>query len=157
MAVDYEAVSNWLLSLLQQASFGAPVNGRVGWQNNGSAQRRLMTFEKVGVDQQPAMFLVAHDQEVMQTGRGIPAKRVIPYSVVCYFRAEAGDVGDTSLNTLLAALEGVLAPYGADVPENVNTLNQQVYRCWIRGKVYRDPGDLDNQGMLVVPVEVMVP
>jgi hypothetical protein len=155
--IDRELISSRLFALLQKATFSRPlgVSGVSTWLDTG---RRLKLFSDVSPSQQPAMYLVAHDEEDVQQGRGIPDRRAIPYSVVCYCRAETGDVGDTFLNTMLAAVEAAIAPGpGPDMATNVQTLGQLVYKCWIKGKIFRDPGDLDSQAMLIVPVEVMVP
>jgi len=162
---DRELVSNRLVALLQSATFSRPLGASqvTTWANNDpsvpSSQRRLKLFSdpSLTADQQPAMFLVAHDEEDVQQGRGIPTRRSVPYSVVCYCRAEDGDVGDTFLNVMLAAIEIALAPVGRDLPDNTLTLGGLVYKVWIRGKIFRDPGDIDKQAMLIVPVEVMLP
>ena len=40
---------------------------------------------------------------------------------------------------------------------NSNTLNGLVYWCRIEGKVFKDPGDLDSQTLLIVPIIVEMP
>jgi hypothetical protein len=151
--VDPEVVSNTLLALLQTATFESPIAGATTWQNNGPLQRRLRLFSDVAPADQPAMFLVCHDEEEFQQGRGIPARVTLMYSVVAYCRADPGTVGDTLVSWMLGAIRAALLPIGQDT----QTLGGLVYKCWVRGKVFRDPGDLDDQAMLIVPVEVMLP
>ena len=48
-------------------------------------------------------------------------------------------------------------PAGADNALGRNTLNGAAYRCGIQGKPLKDPGDLDGDGLLVVPIRLVLP
>lgn len=160
ISANREEISDALLARLQSATFSTPlgVNSATTWANNNPTARRFKLFSDVGINDQPALFLVAHDEETTQKGPGIPSRRSLMYSAICYCRAEQGDVGDTFINVMLTAIEQVLAPQpGFDIATNIQTLGGLVYKCWIKGKIFRDPGDIDNQAMLIVPIEVMLP
>ncbi len=59
------------------------------------------------------------------------------------------------VNDFLDALDAVLA---RDDPGTGNlTLGGLVQRVWIDGEPFRDPGDLDNQGLVIVPVKIQYP
>lgn len=62
-------------------------------------------------------------------------------------------------NLILDAVEKVLAPKPSDPGflDERNTLDGLVYHCFIDGTIFKDPGDIDNQGMLVVPIKLLVP
>lgn len=150
-----EQISNSLLALLNTAVFDEPINTQMTWVNIGNLQRRLKSFDDVPPSAQPALYLVGSDEEDVQQGRGIPVKRIINYWVVCYCRAEVGDVGDSFLNVMQTAIENSIFPSPSS--DGVQSIGGLVYKCWIKGKILRDPGDLDNQAMLIVPIEVTIP
>ncbi len=37
------------------------------------------------------------------------------------------------------------------------TLGGLVQRVWIDGEAFRDPGDLDSQGLVIVPLKIQYP
>lgn len=162
MSPTREQISQALLAQLQSATFAQPMgtNNLTTWANQDPSARRLVLFDdpSLGSADQPALYLVAHDEEYVQQGRGVPRRTGMMFSAVCYCRAEKGEVGDIYLNLMFEAIDTALAPQqGPDMVEGVSTLGGLVNRCWIRGRIFRDPGDLDNQAMLIVPIEVIVP
>jgi hypothetical protein len=60
------------------------------------------------------------------------------------------------LDTMMESFERTF-----NVPDNFstnsNTLGGLVYWVRIEGKVFKDPGDIDNQAMLIVPLVVEMP
>ena len=50
-----------------------------------------------------------------------------------------------------------LAPTGPDAALGRLTLGGTAYRCGIDGKPLKDPGDLDGDGLLVVPITIVLP
>ena len=52
------------------------------------------------------------------------------------------------LNAIMDALDGALAPTGADAALGRCTLGGTAWRCSIEGKVLKDPGDLDGDALL---------
>jgi hypothetical protein len=150
-----ELISNTLENLIAQATFSTPlgVNSVTTW---ATLSRRIVVPPPPAINQ-PAAYLVAHDEDDVIQGRGVPVRRVVPYSLVCFCRAEIGDVGDTFLNVMMDAVETALLPTKGDLPFNVQTLGGLVYKCEIVGKIFRDPGDIDNQAMLIIPIVCMLP
>ena len=55
------------------------------------------------------------------------------------------------------ALDAALAPAGADLTLGRCTLGGTAYRCAIDGKPLKDPGDLDGDGLLLVPITIVLP
>jgi hypothetical protein len=153
-ATDREQILNALFTQLQTAVFASPISGRTTF---GLSSRRLLLFGQVDPSLQPSMFLVEHDEDDKQPGRGQPVKRQIDCLVVCYARTDnATDIGGTFINLMLGSIEKTLAPDAAGGYE-VCTLGGLVYRCWIEGKIHKDPGDIDSQAWLVVPVHILWP
>lgn len=87
---------------------------------------------------------------------GPPAVRT--YNVHFYIYTDATNVADPSslLNGLLDAVQEALRAPLFPAPGR-QTLGGLVHNCWINGEIFKDPGDLDNDGMAIVPVKILVP
>ena len=57
----------------------------------------------------------------------------------------------------LLILDAVQALFPADDPDRVQTLGGLVHHCFISGKLFKDPGDLDGQALIIVPIKILVP
>ena len=57
---------------------------------------------------------------------------------------------DSDINSVLDAIDAALAPSG----EARQTLGGLVSHCRVDGTVMRDPGDLDGDGMVIVPISI---
>ena len=66
-------------------------------------------------------------------------------------------IGAAQLNDIMDALDVALAPAGADLTLGRCTLGGAAYRCAIDGKPLKDPGDLDGDGLLLVPISIVLP
>jgi hypothetical protein len=68
-------------------------------------------------------------------------------------------VAATENNRIMASVRAVMKPLPNDpgVFDNRNTLGGLVYDCFLDGRLFKDPGDLDGEGMLVVPIKLLVP
>ncbi len=51
----------------------------------------------------------------------------------------------------------MLEPAGADVALGRLTLGGTAYSCAVAGRPLKDPGDLDGDGLLVVPIQIILP
>jgi len=152
-ATDRETITSALAALLFAATFPQPIGTATTWTTTG---RRLKLWGDVPVGSQPACYLVSHDETRVWQGRGLLGKRTLPYKLWCYASTLNPDaVGDQYLNWMLEGVEAALAP--DDVPGGVLTLGGQVDWCRIEGTTFRDPGDLDGQALLIVPIVVMWP
>lgn len=116
--------------------------------------RKFKHFSKVSADQQPAMF----QTEVLDHGTaktGLPGIRKFRVSWTVYFTSDPGDDGDIptiAMNDIVDALEGVLIE-----PFNKQTLGGLVEHTFIDGEIIKISGDDDGQGMIVVPITILVP
>lgn len=152
-AASREQIADALLARLKLATLPLSVNGALQFV---TADRRLQMYDSVPAGDQPALFQVEHDEQYEQPGRGIPPKRILSISIFCYARAEIGaTLGATIVNSMLAAIEAALAP--DDPPGTACTLGGLVSWVRIEGRVFKDPGDLDQQALLIVPLRVMWP
>ena len=140
-----------VLNLITQVTFSPAINGSTTWQ---LVSNRLKLFNEVSADQQPAAFLVTHKETDEYRGLGLLRRR-LELGIWCYSRSDT-DPGAPQLDTMMQGFEAVF-----NVPDNIsqntNTLGGLVYFCRIEGKVFKDPGDLDNQTLLIVPLVVEMP
>jgi hypothetical protein len=132
-------------------TFGTPINGATTWR---TVSNRLRLWGDVSPDQQPAAFLVTHNEQDEYRGLGLYRRR-LNLGVWCYSRSDSS-AGAEDLDTMMEAFEALF-----NVPDNpstgCNTLGGIVYWCRIEGKTFKDPGDLDNQTLLILPLVVEMP
>lgn len=132
----------------------------------GSEERRFKTlsrkvklFSDVPTGQQPALFQAEHSETTGQTSN-LPYKRTFMANLIVYQATGAAPAveGAKENNRILDALEAAIAPKTNDTgyPKR-NTLGGLVYHCYFDGNVFKDPGDIDAQAMMVVPVKMLVP
>ncbi len=156
--VTREQVYGALFALISQGE-GQP--GRITW---GSGQTLAYTSRRVrlwdSLPAQPALCQAEHDETYAQATR-LPYKRVWTASWLIYHKAgsDPNAVPTQTSNPLLDAVEVALQPAPTDpgFPEPRNTLGGLVHHCFISGKIFKDPGDLDGQALIIVPITMLVP
>lgn len=140
-----------ILNRIQSMSFSSPINNALTWN---TISNRLRLWSDVSSDQQPAAFLVTHRETDEYRGLGLLRRR-LELGVWCYLRSDS-QPGSPQLDTLMEAFETAF-----NTPDNTstncNTLGGLVYWIRIEGKVFKDPGDLDSQAMMIVPIAVEMP
>lgn len=151
-----EAVFTALFALVSEVTWGASPKIKTFITKS----RRVKLFSEVDAKQQPACFQAEHLEVNMQKSN-LPYKRTWGAQWIIY-QAVGNDKGGTPTienNLILDAVELVLAPKPSDPGflDQRNTLGGLVYHCFIDGTTFKDPGDIDNQGMLVVPITLLVP
>lgn len=148
-----EQVYSAVLSRVATMTFGAPINGQTTWLQTS---RRLQLWNVV--DPQPAAFLVAHEEHDEYRGLGLDRRR-LNLRVWCHARTDnPTDVGSVYLNTMLDAFDQTFGPSSQDdFSRGSNTLGGLVYFCRMEGRVFLDPGDIDGQALMIVPLLVEMP
>lgn len=140
-----------VLAIIQGMTFATAVNGVTTWN---TVSNRLRLFSDVPSDQQPYAALVTHREVDEYRGLGLYRRR-LELGVWCYTRSDSTP-GQPDLDILMDAFEKAFNV--VDNPStNCNTLGGLVYWCRIEGRVFKDPGDLDFQTMLIVPLVVEMP
>jgi hypothetical protein len=120
--------------------------------------RRLKLWSDVPSVNRPAAFLFEGGAETYEWSQGAAPKRAIEVKLFAYLDAkDPGAVGSALLNGVMDALDAALAPQGADVPRGRNTLGGTAYLCRIDVKPLKDPGDLDGDALLIVPIRIVLP
>ena len=120
------------------------------------ASRRIKLWGDVPAQQQPALFLIeTHETRMQQPPQGMPSKLLMKASAVVYTSTPDTGIPSTAMNLALDSIERALKP--DDLSRNVFTLGGIVYRCWVEGNIIKTPGDLDGQGMAIVPILMLLP
>lgn len=148
MTVSRKQIANALLSL---------VSGAYAWKNTPS--RHLKLWSDVPRDQRPACFLFegGEDPDVYSGGQDINPKRTMMVNIFVYTNAnDPSLVPSDQLNDILDALDAAFAA-ARDPMTGRATLGGLVHACRIEGTILKDPGDIDGEGMLKVPVKIILP
>jgi len=149
-AVDRETIFAALFALVSPLTV-------YPWKSTPS--RRLKLWGDVALDQRPALFQFEGTEETYTWSNDVNPKRVLEARLFFYTNCKDPTVqGATQMNQILTAIERALLPTGKDLAGvGRQTLGGLVQHCRIEGKVFRDPGDLDGDGMARVPVFITVP
>lgn len=125
------------------------------WKSGPS--RKLKLWSDVPPAARPACFVFEGGLESYAWSQGAVPKRVIEPKLFIYFSAKGDIAGATLLDGVMDALDQAFSLTGGDLGLGRNTLSGAVYSCRIDGKVLKDPGDLDGDALLVVPVRIVLP
>ncbi len=118
--------------------------------------RRLKLWSDVPASMRPACFLFEGGTE-SYAGTG-PIKRTLSLRLFVYVSAHDPAVpGAAALNAVMDALDAALSPAGAELALGRCTLGGAAYRCSIEGRPLKDPGDLDGDGLALVPITIVLP
>lgn len=122
--------------------------------------RRVKLFNEVPAEAQPAIFQAEHDEDEAPRTGGI-GKRILGATWFVYWAVggEPTAVPTITANRIMGGLRRALRPITADpgFHDRRQTLGGLAYTVRIEGKVFKDPGDLDGQGLLVVPIKIIMP
>lgn len=139
----------------------------VTWQRIGPDEpvRQFVTMSRRVVlfadcPEQPACYQAEHGDQVAQV-TGLPYKTILEVKWIIYQNVaqDPNMLGAVENNLIIEGCYRALAPKPNDPGflDKRNTLGGLVHHCFISGALFKDPGDLDGQGMLVIPIKVLVP
>lgn len=117
-----------------------------------TASRKFRLWTDVPLEARPALFVLERNEDSEMGARATVAG-VVTYNVDVFIYTNAQDaaVPASIMNPLLDALDAALAP---PYPGAKQTLGGKVYHVWNEGPVLKDNGDLDGQGLAVVPCKI---
>lgn len=141
-----------LWGLVTTIQVGSPP--AVPWKTKS---RKLRLWTDVPSELRPAIFMAERVQQYYGAERPVPPKRTYNVSLFIYTNAKnATDTnpGSAILNPLLDAIDAALAP---NVMTGRNDLGGLVNHCYIDGDVFVDPGDIDGDGLAIIPIKIVVP
>lgn len=120
--------------------------------------RRVKLFSDATI--QPACYQAEHGQTEGQV-TGMPYKTILEATWIIYQNVarDANAIPAIENNLIIKGCRTALGPLPQDpgFMDKRNTLNGLVYHCFIQGKLFKDPGDIDGQGMLTIPIKLLVP
>jgi len=151
MNVAREAVMAALVALLEGVEFDQPVNGQTGFV---SVSRRLKLWADVPKSQRPALFVSEHREQPNYQSEALPSKTTLSVDLFIYIDAsDRNTIPASALNTIMDALDAALR--ASPMASNRQTLGGLVSHCRVDGAVLKDPGDLDGDGLLWVPLKIL--
>ena len=154
---NYEEVFQTLFERMAEMSWTSVTGKKVKLI---TTSRRVKLFADVPFDQQAAGFQAEHG-EISEQKTGLPYKTVLEANWIIYqcVGNSKSQLGAIENNRILQSARKVLSPKPQDVGffEKRNTLGGLVHHCFISGRIFKDPGDIDGQGMLVIPIKLLVP
>jgi hypothetical protein len=121
-----------------------------------TASRRVKLWMDVNASDRPAVFVAQRGESYVRNSEAVPQKVTLKAEIILYTDAgkDPKTTPATELNNLIDAIDAALAP---NPVTGVQTLGGLVSHCWIEGDVMTDPGDLDGDGMAVIPVRILIP
>lgn len=150
-----------IMPLLDAITFPALANGgattwviKTADPSNPSLPAKLRLFSDVPPDQQPAIFLVTHREFDEYRNLGVMRTR-LELLLYIYIRADQFSAAQDLDNILEQILKIFLQ--ADNFSTNQNTLGGLVYWARVEGRILKDPGDIDKQAMLLVPIMVEMP
>lgn len=118
-----------------------------------TASRRIRLWGDVASGEKPAIFMYERDDNYTNGKNYLP---IVEMNVDLYIYIDAGKdlsiAPITVLNPLVDAIDAALAPSKVTGKQ---TLGGLVSHCYIDGKIMKDPGDLDGDGLALIPVKIL--
>lgn len=151
MIASRESVLGALFTKLKNAQFSSPVNGSNTWR---TTSRRVKLWGDVPPASRPALFMTDHHETYQYKAQNEPVLTTINVDVFVYIDArDPGATPSSMLNIIMDAITSAIGPTPGF--EQKQTLGGLVSHCRIEGEVLKDPGDLDGDGMLIIPIKIM--
>lgn len=119
-----------------------------------TAARRLKLWGDVASTDKPALFMCERGDEYKGAERYTPPTVTMNVDLFIYIDAgkDQSIIPASILNPLIDAIDAALAPSPSTGRQ---TLGGLVSHCYIDGKILKDPGDLDGDGVAVIPVKIL--
>ena len=140
-------------TVTREAIFSAAFNLIAATVGAKTAERRFKTWSEVPAADQPALFFIQKTQHA-QYQRGKPTKWTFTADAVLYVNSGGAPdaIPATQINAAVDALESALdqSP-GLDS----QTLGNLVSHCAINGDIITDEGVLGDQGVAIIPIEIV--
>lgn len=147
---------NAIRTLVAGVTFPSAVQDKSTWV---SVSRKLKMFNDLDPSIQPCCFVVQHGETYESKYEGVPPRRIMEIGLWCFAYPGSEVDGDDYLDSMEEGIENAFATID-DVMRNELTLGGLVYSAKIerRGNLFiRDPGDIDGQALLILPVRILLP
>lgn len=130
----------------------------------GSAQTFQFTSRRIklwaDIPAFPALCQAEHREQQTQA-TNLAYKRKFTASWFLYHQSgrDPAAIPASDNNAILDGIEAALEPGPADPGylDGRQTLGGLVHHCWIDGAILKDPGDLEGDALLIVPISLLIP
>ena len=125
-----------------------------------TVSRRIRLFSDVAAQQQPACFQTEWaTDEAQVTNQPYKTTIMAAWTIFQGIAKDKKALGTVENNLIINGCRKALAPQPGDPGylDKRNTLGGLVHHCFISGRIFKDPGDIDDQGMIVIPIKLLVP
>lgn len=160
MTVTREQVFGALFALTQSVNWNIGTEVDPIFETFKTRTRRIVLFSDVPDKEQPWIGQAEHG-ETSAKNTTLPYRRIWKAQWMVYHQAgkQPKALPTVRNNLILDALEQAIAPKPSDPGflDARNTLSGLVHHCFIEGEVFKDPGDIDNQALIIVPITILVP
>ena len=133
------------------------ISGAYAWKNKPS--RRLKLWNDVAREQRPAFFQFEGDKQPYKWTNGAIAQRQLDLKLFIYIASSDDKPGAPQISAILDAIDQALAPN--NVPGSLSAGRQSLggtcENCRITGEITTDPGDMDGDGLIIVPIQIILP
>lgn len=155
---DEEEILEALYKVLEGVRFTLPGSSvETGFKQTS---RRVKLWGDVPTNQKPACFQAEHANQEDQT-TNLPYKATVMVNWIVYQSAgkDSKAIPTKHNSAILKGIRKALRPTPRDpgFRDRRNTLGGLVHHCYISGRVFKDPGDIDGEGMMVIPIKLLVP
>lgn len=123
-----------------------------------TTSRYTRHFEDVASEEMPALFLLEKRETWQRPGKGMSPKRTLMAHFLCYvYNGLQGgsSIPATAINNLMDVIDDVLTNVGT--PANAQTLGGLVEHVYIEGDVEIAEPLLQEKGIFVVPLTILLP
>jgi hypothetical protein len=121
--------------------------------------RKVKMYTECAPSEFPALMIMSPTETYsLDEGIGTPPKTIIDVTCMVYLDGSV-DIRETSvpmttLNDLLDTFELMIKPNAHTM---TLTLGGLVRHVWIEGEILKEPGDVDGEGIIVIPLKMLVP
>jgi hypothetical protein len=121
-----------------------------------TSSRRLKLWSDVNAADKPAVFVAQRGEKYVQGSDATPQKVTLKADIFIYTNAgkDPNVIPATILNNLVDAVNAAIAESPVTGRQ---TLGGLVSHCWIEGDAMIDPGDIDGDGVAILPVRILIP
>ena len=138
------------------AALFARISTAYAWNN--SPTRRLVLWDQSPQEQRPAFYQFEGGREVYKWTNGVLAARTIEARLFVYLDSSDHTIaGAMLMNSIMDAIDAAMAPTGAEIAFGKCTLGGTCDHARIDGEIITDPGDIDDDGLIMVPVRITLP
>lgn len=123
-----------------------------------TTSRRLKLWADVPVGDRPALYQFEGGNDAYTWSNDTLPKRALEAKWFVYIDSKDQNViGASAINDIIDAFDAALAPEGRDAALGRQTLGGKCFNARIEGQAFKDPGDLDGDGLLIVTLKLLLP